>query len=326
MEATIIRRPASFRLRAGLLRFFRKLSLIVTFLACGSLANAQLPNEKFGKPSSMEWDFVGWGDAVDADAIILCKMMNVTYQLSDQVFNSNQSDPDLSSENLMDYGKNQIDYSNIVVKYDFKLRTKILKPEGAKHANIDITYYNGDNYKIANNDDLKDLKIKVFTKNEKGKVEKRSVDTDSFVREQVDDNYTVVHVVVPDVQPGSIIEYQYNITSTRPTFLYDWVFQECIPTVRSKCDIDIPAILQFNMNVPINKFIKSGVEVGQLAYDNNRPDMKKGKTCPTNHYKIVGDYILPEGEEIANFTSQITTPNVPIPVYMPNGSTHLKVK
>ena len=304
----------------------RKLLLLMAFIACGAMANAQLPNEKFGKPSKLEWDFNGWGDAVNADAIILCKTMKVTYQLSDQVFNANQSDPDLSTDNLMDYGKNQIDYNNILVKYEVRLRTKILKPEGAGHANIDITYYNGDNYKIANNDDLKDLKIKVFTKNEKGKVEKRSVDTGAFVSERVDDNYSVLHVVVPDVQPGSIIEYQYTIVSTRPAFLYDWVFQESIPTVHSLCDIDVPAILQFNMNTPINKLIKSGVEVGQLAYDTNRPDLKKGKTCPTNHYKIVGDYILPDDEEIANFTSKIATPNVTLPAYMPEGSTHLRVR
>lgn len=303
-----------------------KLLLLIAFLACGSMANAQLPNEKFGKPSNLEWEFVGWGEAIHADALILCKTMTVTYQLSDQVFNNNQAFSDVGFETIDDFGKNQIDYSNILVKYECKLRTKILKPDGAKHANIDITYYEGDNFKMANNDELKDLNIKVFLKNEKGKVEKKTIDTGSFVKERVDNNFVVLHVVVPDVQPGSIIEYKYSITSSRPTFLYDWVFQECIPTVHSKCDIDIPAFLQFNMNVPINKLIKSGVEVGRLAYDTNRADMKKGKSCPTNHYTIVGDYILPEGETIANFTSRIITPTAPVPAYMKDGCTHLKVK
>ena len=252
--------------------------------------------------------------------------MKVTYQLSDQMASFNQSDTDLSSDNLMDYGKNMIDEGNILVKYEFRLRTKILKPEGAGHANIDITYFNAGKEKKITADELTDLKVRVFTKNEKGKVEKRSVDTDSFVEERVDDNYVVLHVVVPDVQPGSIIEYQYNITSNRSAFLYDWVFQESIPTVRSKCDIDIPAILQFNMNAPINKLIKSRVEAGHLAYDNNRADLKKGKSCPTNHYTIVGDYILPEDEQVANFTSKIITPNVTLPAYMPEGCTHLRVK
>ncbi len=321
---------------------FQKLFFLVAFLACGSMANAQLPNEKFGKPSNLEWDFAGWGDAIDADAIILCKTMNVTYRLSDQVFSNTQSS-DFDLDNLQDFSKNTVDDSNILVKYEFRLRTKILKPEGAKHANFDITYYDADDNKVYNSDVLSDFKIRVFTKNEKGKVEKRNVATNSFVKERVDKNYSVLHVVVPDVEAGSIIEYQYNITSIRPTFLYDWVFQECIPTVRSKCDIDIPAFLQFNMNAPINKLIKSTVEVGRLAYDTNRIDMKKGKSFPTNHYKIIGDYILPQGyelkhnqgnadnkadaaEEIAIFTSKINMPNVTPPAGMPEGSTHLKVK
>ena len=304
---------------------FRKLLILVACFAFGSMANAQLPNEKFGKPSSMEWEFNGWGDAVNADAIILCKTMTATYQLSDQVF-SNTQGSDFGFDNLQDFSKNEIDDSSILVKYEFRLRTKILKPEGAKHANIDITYYDPDNNKNVSFDELSDLKVRVFNKNEKGKVEKKNVNTASFVKERVDANYVVLHVVVPDVQVGSIIEYQYNITSPRPTYLYDWVFQDCIPTVRSKCDIDIPAFLQFKMNAPINKLIKSSVEVGHIAYDTNRPDMKKGKSCATNHYKIIGDYILPTDEKIAVFTSQIITPKVTPPAEMPQGSTHLIVK
>lgn len=304
-----------------------KLFIFAAFLAFGSTANAQLPNEKFGKPSSMEWEFNGWGEATNADAIILCKTMKATYQLSDQVSNFNQLS-DISSDNLGDFSKNQIDDSNILVKYEVRLRTKILKPEGAGHANIDITYFDPESNKKLIFDDLSDLKIKVFTKNEKGKVVKRNINTDGFQKERVDDNYMVLHVIVPDVQPGSIVEYQYNITSTRSAFLYDWVFQECIPTLRSKCDIEIPAFLQFNMNAPIDKLIKANVEVGHLAYDTNRSDMKRGKTCTTNHYTIVGDYILPEHQssKIGAFTSQIATPNISRPAYLPEGRTHLKVR
>ena len=319
----------------------RNLLLMVAFFACGSIANAQLPNEKFGKPSSMEWDYVGWGSAVDADAIILCKTMNVTYQLSDQVANSNQAFSELGPENIDDFGKNQIDDGGVLVKYEFRLRTKILKPEGAKHANIDITYYDLNDKKLIAADQIEDLKVRVFSKNEKGKVERKNIPTESFAKERVDDNFMVIHVVVPDVKPGDIVEYQYNITSPRPAYLYDWVFQESIPTVRSKCDINVPAFLQFKMNVPINKLIKGNVEVGHLTYDSNRTDMKKGKTCTTNHYTIVGDYILPEGyplksnagggngeveEKIAIFTSQITNANVTAPASIPEGSTHLRVK
>ena len=303
-----------------------KLLLAAAFMACGSMVHAQLPNEKFGKPSSMEWDFAGWGKAVDADAIILCKTMKVTYQISDQIDNYNKSDSDVSIERLDDFGKNMIDEGNILVKYEVRLRTKILKPDGARCANIDITCFNADDNLVINHDELSDLKITVFSKNEKGKVEKKKVNTKGFTKERIDSNYEVMHITVPDVEAGSIIEYQYNITSTRPHYLYDWLFQESIPTVHSKCDIEIPAMLQFNMNVPINNLIKSSVKAGRLAYDTNREDLKRGKTCVTNHYEIVGDYILPDEEEIAPFTSRIATPNIPLPAFMPEGATHLRIK
>lgn len=324
--------------------FYRLLLSVTSILACANVANAQLPNEKFGKPSTMEWEFTGWGDAIGADAIILCKTMKATYQLTDQVDITNLGYSDVNFDNLRDFGKNNIDESNILVNYEVKLRTKILNPEGAKHANIDITYYSVDDNKIILGDELSDLSVRVFTKNEKGKVVKKNINTASFKKERIDKNYMVLHVVVPEVQPGSIVEYQYKITSIRPVFLYDWVFQEDIPTVRSKCDIEIPAFLKFDMNAPINKLIKSSVEAGQLAYDINRADFKRGKTCVTNHYIITGDYILPEGyalkhnqgndasaanaeeTKIANFTSRINMPNTTLPAYIPEGHTHLKVK
>ena len=319
---------------------FRKLLLLVAFYACGSMANAQLPNEKFGKPSNLEWEYIGWGDAVDADAIVLCKTMNVTYELTDQFGSMTENVTELNTDNMQFLGNNRIDESGIIVNYEVKLRTKILKPEGAKHANIDITYCDGDLTKDNNSfEEMTDLKVWVFTKNEKGKVEKTKIKTGDFKKDRINDNYVVLHVVVPDVQPGSIVEYSYKIRSPRASFIYDWAFQESIPTLHTKCGLEIPAFLKFNMNVPINKLIKSKVEPGMITYDQNRSDMKAAKRCRTNHYTIVGDNILPEGQplkhnqggddskeqiKIANFTSQIIEREQP--TYLPNGVTHLKIQ
>ena len=99
----------------------------------------------------------------------------------------------------------------------------------------------------------------------------------------------------------------------------------------------------YSLSKPIDPHITSNVEAGHLAYDVNRPDLKKGKSIVTNHYRIIGDYILPKGyplkrnqsadngqdnaaEEIADFTSKINMPHVTLPAYMPEGSTHLRVK
>ena len=164
----------------------RILILSIAFLSYGSDAMAQFPNEKFGKPSNMEWEYVGWRDAVGADAIVLYKSMNVSYEISDS-FGSmiDGGDGDLSSDNMQVLGKNGVNVEGILTVYNVNLRTKILTAEGAKHANVDIVYQDGKELKDDNVDEMLDLKVRVFTKNEKGKVVKKNVDTSAFVSEQI---------------------------------------------------------------------------------------------------------------------------------------------
>lgn len=307
---------------------YQKLFFLAAFLICGSLANAQLPNEKFGKPSKEEWEFTGWDDAFDADAVVLCKTMTVSFRLPSQLSIIGQENGDALPDDSPDFGTSQTYEDGIMVDYEFKLRTKILKPDGVGHANIDIVYYDRVDDQFMTPDELSDLKIKVFTKNSKGKVEKRTVNADSFVKERVNDYYQVMHVVVPDVQAGSIIEYQYKITSFRHTFLYDWTFQECIPTVYARCDMEIPAFLQFRAEPPTSTLIQTSVKPGHQLYDINRADMKKPKSCPTNRYKIVGSHIPSydaTGRSVAMFTSRFLPPSDQGPALMPADRTHLKI-
>lgn len=308
---------------------YQKLFFLAAFLICGSLANAQLPNEKFGKPSKEEWEFTGWDDALDADAVVLYKMMTVSFRLPSQLSIIGQENGDALPDDSPDFGTSQTYEDGIMVDYEFKLRTKILKPDGVGHANIDIVYYDRVDDQFMTPDELSDLKIKVFTKNSKGKVEKRTVNADSFVKERVNDYYQVMHVVVPDVQAGSIIEYQYKITSFRHTFLYDWTFQECIPTLYARCDMEIPAFLQFRAEPPTSTLIQTSVKPGHQLYDINRADMKKPKSCPTNRYKIVGSHIPPfdaSGRMTTMFTSRFLSPSDQGPALMPADRTHLKIQ
>ena len=60
-------------MRRNLLR----ICFLFAIVTCGSIAKAQLPNEKFGKPSNLEWKYKGWGDAIDADAIVLIMLIKL---------------------------------------------------------------------------------------------------------------------------------------------------------------------------------------------------------------------------------------------------------
>lgn len=302
----------------------RLLVLSIAFLSYGSDAMAQFPNENFGKPSKMEWEYTGWREAQGADAIVLYKSMNVTYEISDS-FGSmvDGGDGDLSSDRMQVLGKNGVAIEGILTVYNVNLRTKILTAEGAKHANIDIVYQNGKEIKDDNVDEMLDLKVRVFSMNEKGKVVKRTVNTSTFTSERVNDLYKVLHVVVPDVQPGSIIEYSYQLRSPRPGYIYDWTYRECIPVAYSKCDLNVPFQLQFNMNAPIDSHIKSTVVEGRVTYNENRRDMMQAKAVRSNHYTIVGTGIMPT-DNIAPFTSQIKGWDV-MPEPLPEGVTHLRI-
>ena len=110
--------------------------LVITFVVilfglfvCPSV-QAQLPNEKFGKPSNREWDFVAWGEAPDAKAVVLYKSMEVTYKLSSGFSAYSDAHQDLSTSSIASMGMNTLDFAGTTATYVCKLRTKILK-EGA---------------------------------------------------------------------------------------------------------------------------------------------------------------------------------------------------
>ena len=192
---------------------------------------AQKINQKWGKPSEEEWAYTQWEESPEVDAVVLYKSMTATYKLS-RSFNSYSGTSEiLSSSNLAFIGTTDLDYSGTTVMYDCRLRTKILKDSGTGYANIDIIYYSYEKEELKATDTFESLKVAYFRKNEKGKAVKTQVNSKDFADERVNDYYRVIHVTVPEAQAGDIIEYHYQITSNRITFLYDWSFQENIPVL-----------------------------------------------------------------------------------------------
>lgn len=274
---------------------------LTLLFACLTLAaavnvDAQNPNTKWGKPSQTEWSLQAWGEAPDAEAVVLNKTMNVIYKISRQFQSFSDVSTELSVSSLQNLGS--ADNQNVVMTYDVKMRVKILKDSGAKYANVDITYFNmEDDSKMY--DEFGRIKVVVYSQNEKGKVQRRDIKPSTFTDTRLDKNYMVRHILVPDVKAGDIIEYQYELTSSRISFLYDCTFQEDnLPVLYAKCDMDIPAFLQFNMNTPVHPFIKSRAEASNIHAERPAGDMQAPKTYPSNHYVIEGHDILPKNLDL----------------------------
>lgn len=319
----------------------RKTSWVATILLA-TMCSTPLLAQKFGKVSAEDWSMKQYPDAPDAPAVILYKSVEAVYELSNSFSSYSGANLDLSVNSIAHSGTNNIDFEGTRTTYNYKIRTKILKDEGKGYANIDILYYDAKNKSREEFDDLGHLKVVILSQNEKGKVSKYSLRTNEFVTEQYNDFYKVLHITVPQAKAGDIIEYQYQITSSRPTFLYDWSFQEDIPVMYSKCDYDIPFMLSFNMNTPIDKRIKSSVEQGVIRLQSSSGDMKAPKSLPTNHYIIEGTNILPKSMDdsrkddnieaakmtatrgkISNLNATIKGISNKLPAPLPNDKGHL---
>lgn len=319
--------------------------LVVFLCACLALASAsvalgQNPNTKWGKPSQTEWSLQAWGEAPDAEAVVLCKTMNLTYALSSQFASySETGTSEMSLSSIANLGSNESTLATM--NYDVKMRTKILKDSGAKFANVDIVYFNMESDRKML-DGLGRIKVTVFSMNEKGKVQRREVKAKEFTEDRVDENYVVRHLKVDGVKAGDIIEYQYEISSTRISFLYDFTFQEEIPVLYAKCDMDIPAFLQFNLNTPVHPFVKAKAESSSIVMEQSAVDMQAPKRCPSNHYVIEGHDILPKGldllrknptteaakvqsngAEFLRTVAVLKNQNIAKPAPMPIGKSHL---
>lgn len=257
----------------------------------------QAQNTKFGKPSQFDWSMVGWGEAPDAEAIVLCKTLDVSYEMQADFKAYDSSNSQLSMENYANSGTNKfVSEDRVSMTYKVKMRTKILKDSGAKYANIDIVYFSKENERTKC-DEIYGLNIVVFD-NSTGKVKRRRINQENWSDERLDANYMVRHVRIPDVKAGNIIEYQYDLSSRRVSYLYDWQVQEEIPVMYTKCVMNIPAFLQFNMNVPIHPCVESKVVASSITLPQEASDLQAPKKVLSNLYTIESHDMLPKSLDL----------------------------
>lgn len=254
------------------------------FLLCAFTLTAGAQNAKFGKPTKEEWALTDVSFAPGADAVVLYKSVDVSYTLNGAFSALGSSgDGSLDDNHFAASGTNKfISPEGCIMNYSVKVRTKILKDSGAEYAALDIIYLN-DKEDLNMNDEIFELSVVVFS-DVNGKIKKRKNAT--IKDERIDDHYNIRHVRVPDVKAGDIIEYQYNLTSCRITYIYDTQLQESIPVLYSKCKMEIPHILQFNVNKPEIKNVVAKAERGTILIPSPNNDSQLPKKCSSNVFTI----------------------------------------
>lgn len=201
-----------------------KYALLLVTLTLSFFLSAQetpfTPNSKFGKPTQEELTMTTYVPDSSATAVILYKQTSANYIWGIEDFR---------------------------LVYRYKVRIKILKPEGTSYANITIPYY-----EPKNNSQRKEsiLQLDADAYNlENGKVVRTKMKKDLVFKERISDNYMQLKFSVPQVKEGTVIEYEYQRQSDLYYIIDDWKAQDEIPTLYTEYDITIPEYFKFSVDM-----------------------------------------------------------------------------
>ena len=217
----------------------KKHLLLLAFCALNAVAQTSEPNLKWGKPTDEELNRTEYPNDKDADAVELCRLVDVNYNWVNNSFR---------------------------VYYRVKCRLKVLKPEGKHVGDQSISIHTGEGnhrYEIV-------AGLKAATYNmENGKMVKTKMESSMVHEEQLDKTTKLIKFSLPQVRVGSVIEYEYRIESDYFYNLRDWYAQKNIPVVYSKYELAVPEWFSFNID-------QTGMN--QLEYKNNSTSMAIGDT------------------------------------------------
>lgn len=133
-------------------------------------------------------------------------------------------------------------------------RIKIYNKDGFEYATEYISLFNG----RSSNETVS--KIKAFTYNLiGGKVVKTELDKDQIFKSELSYNYNQVKFTMPNVKEGSIVEFEYKISSPFIWNLDDFRFQRDIPVKKIEAQIRTPKGFNFKKTRKGNIFFQPKV-------------------------------------------------------------------
>ena len=145
--------------------------------------------------------------------------------------NSFKGDSSVPAIILCDYGTITITNRTI---YEHHKRIKIINEKGRKYGKIEIPFA----YK-ENHDDILDFKAAVY-EYQNGIIHQTKYRLKDAKRIPLDDNHKLLVLDIPELSPGTIIEYYYKIASLDFVKLNTWYFQTDIPTIWSEIRFEVP--------------------------------------------------------------------------------------
>ena len=130
---------------------------------------------------------------------------------------------------------------NVVNEYHFRI--KIYNKEGFDQANLEIVYLNPDS---GDSERISSIKGYTFNIDEKGKISKTKLTDDGIFKEKMNKYRSIKKISMPNIKEGSVIDFEYRLTSPYDSYIDDIQFQHKIPVKKLYTKIEIPEWYVFN--------------------------------------------------------------------------------
>ena len=208
---------------------------------------------------------------------------------SEKVFALYEKDTTASAVYLYEYGDNYFEirdnYIWLITKYHAKI--KILEKEGFEYANVEIPIYRTKDNKE------KLVNVKAITHNDQSKI---YVKKSEIFEEEVNEKRSLTKFTFPNVQEGSIVEYEYEMQSPFYFNFTGWNFQSEIPKIYSEFKAKIPGNWIYNrslvgfLNLDVNEAI---IVKGCFKF----PGTKRDSDCEALRYVMKDVPAFKDSEE-----------------------------
>jgi hypothetical protein len=149
---------------------------------------------------------------------------------------------DANAEVLFEKGNVYFGADLMSITEEIHKRVKIFNDNGKGEADVHIKYYSGDHLEYVSGIQAETINL-VDGKPEITKLDKKLIYT------KIIDKYrSEITFTLPNIKPGCVIEYKYNLNANSYYDFPDWDFQEKIPVRYSEFKTSIPDVFYFRAN------------------------------------------------------------------------------
>ncbi|MFD0989151.1 DUF3857 domain-containing protein [Mariniflexile jejuense] len=134
-------------------------------------------------------------------------------------------------------------------------RIKIYKQEGFNYATKEVNLYK------SGNDDEEFSNLKAYTYNlVEGKIVDEKLTKDGIFESELNKYLNQMKFTMPNIKPGSVVEFKYRIKSPFISNIDEFVFQHDIPVVKLEATFEAPEYFKFKLNTKGFLFVSPNVE------------------------------------------------------------------